>query len=130
MIKITPAMIESGVAAMARIKKQHPVDSSVVATVFSAMYHAYEGEQKRMAGINTSAPYQHQSWPAWRYGPDGVGKTFDKPEDVPEGWTEQPAHVLNTRPEPPTYTIRKDFPPKAKRKYTRRVQADGAKAVD
>ncbi len=127
MIKITPAMIESGVAAMARIKKQHPVDSSVVATVFSAMYHAYEGEQKRMAGVNTSAPYQHQSWPAWRYGPDGVGKTFDKPEDVPEGWTEQPAHVLNTQAalivNPPDIPAkRRGRPPK--------VKDHGAEAMD
>ncbi len=121
MIKITPAMIESGVAAMARIKKQHPVDSSVVATVFSAMYHAYEGEQKRMAGVNTSAPYQHQSWPAWRYGPDGVGKTFDRPEDVPEGWTEHPAHMLHVQMVPLQANKRRGRPPKVR---------DGSAPVD
>lgn len=29
-------------------------------------------------------------WPAWRYGPGGVGEIFQTPEDVPEGWTDHP----------------------------------------
>jgi hypothetical protein len=27
------------------------------------------------------------SWPAWFNGPDGEAEIFDKPEDVPSGWT-------------------------------------------
>lgn len=87
-MKITPWMIEAGVAALARIKRQHPVDASVVAAVFSAMHSAMEAEQKRMAGIVTTKPYEHQDWPAWRYGPNGEALIFGRPEDVPEGWTE------------------------------------------
>lgn len=87
-MKITPSMIEAGVAALARIKRQHPVDASVVAAVFSAMHSAMEGEQKRMAGIVTTKPYEHQDWPAWRYGPNGEAATFDRAEDVPEGWSD------------------------------------------
>lgn len=85
-MKITPSMIEAGVAALARIKRQHPVDASVVAAVFSAMHSAMEAEQKRMAGIVTTKPYEHQDWPAWRSGPNGESRIFDRPEDVPEGW--------------------------------------------
>lgn len=29
-------------------------------------------------------------WPAWRYGPDGQSAQFEKPEDVPDGWTNKP----------------------------------------
>ncbi len=88
-MKISPMMIESGVAALARIKKQHPVDESIVAAVFSAMHSAMQAEQKRAAGVVTTKPYEHQAWPAWRYGPDGEAMVFDKSEDVPEGWTDQ-----------------------------------------
>jgi len=92
-MKITPSMIEAGVGAMARIKKQHPVDESVVATVFSAMYAALEREQKRLAGTLVEKKYEHQDWPAWRYGPEGESEVFATPEDVPEGWTERPGGV-------------------------------------
>ena len=107
-MKISPSMIEAGVGALARIKKQHPVDESIVAAVFSAMHSMMEAEQKRMAGVVVTKAYVHQDWPAWRYSPEGDGEVFDKPEDVPEGWTDtMPAHLVEA-------PKRRGRPPKAK----------------
>lgn len=39
------------------------------------------------------AEKKSREWPAWRYGPDGEGKIFEKPEDVPKGWVDSPAKV-------------------------------------
>ncbi len=90
-MKVSPAMVEAGVAALARVKKQNPVDESIVATVFSHMYGAHLTEQARMAGVDTKVPYVHKAWPAWRFGPHGNSKICHGPEEVPEGWTEHPA---------------------------------------
>lgn len=30
--------------------------------------------------------------PAWMYGPNGEAAIFERPEDVPAGWTDSPAH--------------------------------------
>lgn len=30
------------------------------------------------------------SWPAWFYGPGGVGQIFDNADEVPEGWADHP----------------------------------------
>lgn len=30
------------------------------------------------------------SWPAWFYGPGGVGEIFDSAEEVPDGWADHP----------------------------------------
>jgi hypothetical protein len=30
------------------------------------------------------------SWPAWFYGPGGVGEIFNAPDEVPEGWADHP----------------------------------------
>lgn len=38
-------------------------------------------------------------WPAWRFGPDGQKAMFEKPEDVPMGWTSRP-QLQFERPEP------------------------------
>lgn len=35
-----------------------------------------------------SKNYAHKDWPAWRYGPDGKGKVFNTPDEVPDGWTD------------------------------------------
>lgn len=86
-MKITPAMLEAGVAAMARIKKQKPQDAAVVNTVFSAMYSAMETEKKRLAGLETPKPYEHQDWPAWVYGPDGQSVICASEAEMPEGWS-------------------------------------------
>jgi hypothetical protein len=26
-------------------------------------------------------------WPSWRYGPNGEAAIFERPEDVPDGWS-------------------------------------------
>ena len=88
-MKVTPAMVEAGVAALARVKKQNPVDEAIVASVFSHMYSAHQTEQARMAGVDTKVPYKHQPWPAWRlslwYG--GVLAQEDKPNPASPGTT-------------------------------------------
>lgn len=30
------------------------------------------------------------SWPAWYYGPNGESQMFEKAEDVPKGWQDDP----------------------------------------
>lgn len=85
-MKITPAMVEAGVAAMARNKPKNPNDESMVNLIYSAMDHARRAELARAAeGPQT---YHHQDWPAWRYSPEGEGKVFNAAHEVPEGWTE------------------------------------------
>lgn len=32
-------------------------------------------------------------WPSWRYSPEGEGKSFAGPEDVPEGWMTIEEHL-------------------------------------
>jgi hypothetical protein len=96
MKRISPGMVEAGVNAMALAKRGNPGDDVVVAKVFSAMEHVQAAEETRRAKGETPPVYTHQAWPAWRYGPDGEAEVFDRPEDVPEGWTEtNPAAVSN-----------------------------------
>lgn len=116
-MKISPYMLEAGVAAMARIKRTNPVDASVVNVVFSAMYSAMETERKRNEGTLKPVPYAHQDWPAWRYGPDGSGQVFNAPEEVPDGWSSVPSGLPRAVE---TFT---------KRKYTRRAKSDGPDAA-
>lgn len=37
---------------------------------------------------------QTDFWPSWRYSPDGEGRIFDKPQDVPNGWTRRVGQTL------------------------------------
>ncbi len=94
MSKITPGMVEAGVNAMAVAKRANPGDDVVVARVFAAMELTQRGEEARRLKTDPPAPYKHQAWPAWRHGPDGSSKVFDKAEDVPEGWTEAPMSLV------------------------------------
>ena len=34
------------------------------------------------------------NWPAWRYGPGGVGEIFNSADEVPEGWVDHPSNAL------------------------------------
>ena len=86
-MKITPGMVEAGVGALARSRKQS--DPAVVAAVFSAMI-ARKGADDARASGQAQPEREVTYWPSYRYGPDGQGKVFQKPEDVPEGWTESP----------------------------------------
>jgi len=35
----------------------------------------------------------NETFPAWRYGPDGGAAIFDKADDVPAGWVDHPDKV-------------------------------------
>jgi hypothetical protein len=37
--------------------------------------------------------YQHQDFPAWRYGPEGKAAVFESESDVPRGWQDHPSKV-------------------------------------
>lgn len=37
----------------------------------------------------TKTTKQKDFWPSWRYSPDGEGRVFDSPTDVPFGWTKK-----------------------------------------
>lgn len=95
-MKITHGMVEAGITKLAGIRGRKLDDTSLVTSVYSAM------EQQRLAEIareqvngSKQAAYTHQSWPAWRYGPDGEGQIFNREDDVPEGWTDSvQVHVL------------------------------------
>jgi hypothetical protein len=49
------------------------------------------GLRERLA--RESAPYVHQEWPAWFYGPNGAAHIFNSPEEVPNGWASHPSLV-------------------------------------
>lgn len=34
-----------------------------------------------------------ETWPSWRYGPNGEARVFQSAEDVPEGWVDHPSLV-------------------------------------
>jgi hypothetical protein len=34
-------------------------------------------------------------WPAWYYGPGGVGQVFDSADEVPAGWVDHPADAAD-----------------------------------
>lgn len=86
MKKISPSMIEAGVAALQRNPKMG--EESLAAKVYSAMEAAHVREE----ASRVAAPhgYVHQPFPSWRYGPDGSAKVVDREEDTPEGWTSTP----------------------------------------
>lgn len=87
-MKVTPGMVEAGVAAMARAKRGRPTDEALVAAIFSAMRSMEVTESKQASAPEKT--YTHQSYPAWRFGPDGESQIFERAEDVPEGWSAEP----------------------------------------
>jgi hypothetical protein len=95
-MKITTGMVEAGVSALARNRKQ--TDGAVVAAVFSAMIARKGAEDARAVG-KAQPPKERTFWPSFRYGPDGKGKVFQSAEEVPEGWTDSPKAVAAPEPE-------------------------------
>lgn len=88
-MKITPAMIEAGVAAMARAKRGRTVqDPELVTLVYTAMENRKAVESREPKP--TAKPYEHQDWPAWFHGPTGGSRIFNSAVEVPEGWTAVP----------------------------------------
>jgi len=89
-MKISPGMAEAGVNAMAKAKRAPIADEAIVASIYSAMDLIRRQEDAMARGPRSTTPpkYEHTDWPAWRYGPDGEGKVFANPEDVPEGWAD------------------------------------------
>ena len=55
-----------------------------------------------------------------------MGRVFDKPEDVPEGWTEQPGHAIQTLGDQSFSHVPLETPVKTKRKYVRKAHAQPA----
>lgn len=91
MKRITTAMVEAGVTALANARKLS--DQSVVAAVFTAMEACRRGEESRTR--NDPAPlYVHQAWPAWKFGPNGESAVFNSADKVPEGWGDAPAAAI------------------------------------
>lgn len=95
-MKITPAMAEAGINALAKGKRSKLSDEAFAASIYSAMDNVRRSEEARARPHSApAAVYEHQSWPAWWYGPDGESKLFQKAEDVPDGWTDSvQVHVL------------------------------------
>lgn len=87
-MKITPAMIEAGVAAMARAKRGPTQDPALVTLIYTAMENRRSAESREPKP--TPKPYEHQDWPAWFHGPTGDSRIFSNLEEVPEGWTAVP----------------------------------------
>lgn len=36
-----------------------------------------------------------KDWPAWFYGPAGEAEIFNSPDDVPDGWKDHPAPLID-----------------------------------
>lgn len=49
---------------------------------------------------------RRQSWPSWRYGPNGESEIFQSENEVPYGWTVKPGQVFVPRV---TATVNRDF---------------------
>lgn len=86
MKKISPSMVEAGVAALQRNTKMS--EPSLVSKIYSVMEEVRVRDELAMK----AAPhgYVHQPYPGWRYGPGGEKALFNSAEDVPEGWTTAP----------------------------------------
>lgn len=41
------------------------------------------------------------AWPAWFYGPNGEAQIFERSEDVPEGWLDDPRKQADAKAPPP-----------------------------
>jgi len=52
------------------------------------------------------------TWPSWRYGPNGQAAVFVKGDDVPEGWVDRPSGPVVREEKAETKVVRK---PRAKR---------------
>lgn len=87
-MKISTAMVEAGIFALDKIQRTKQSNEAVVTAVFSAMDAVRAREDVKAPGA--ALAYVHQSWPAWRYGPDGASQVFKSAEDVPEGWADSP----------------------------------------
>lgn len=88
---ISPAMVDAGMIALERIQRARPSPAATVAAIYNAM----EGAKRREAVKSTTKPepYVHQSWPAFRYGPNGQSAKFTQESDVPPGWFDSPKKV-------------------------------------
>lgn len=91
---ISTAMTEAGIAAYERIHRTKQSPQAIVATVFNAMDAVRRREALKQPG---AAPeYVHQSWPAFRYGPNGQSAKFTQESDVPAGWMDSPKKLAAT----------------------------------
>lgn len=87
-MKISSGMVEAGIFALDKIQRTKQSNEAVVTAVFSAMDAVRAREDVKAPG---AAPaYVHQSWPAWRYSPEGARRVFQSADDVPEGWFDSP----------------------------------------
>lgn len=86
MKKISIAMIEAGVNAMARINRTKQADAAVVATLYNAMEAVRLNEERAAAGKPVPPkPYVHQDFPQW-YCNGEQRRIFNSEEEVEEGW--------------------------------------------
>lgn len=46
------------------------------------------------------APVVEETFPSWRYGPEGASMICETAEDVPEGWEDHPAAFATEEGEP------------------------------
>lgn len=93
-IKVSVAMVEAGVNALANSRRLS--DEMAVANVFKDMMkaHAREEAEKRR---EPAPAYVHQSFPSWRYGPNGAALLCMSEAEVPEGWADSPAGYVDKK---------------------------------
>jgi len=95
MKKISPVMVEAGVAAL-----QNNAARMGEPALASKVYSVMEAARLREEASRLTAPgaYVHQAFPGWRYGPNGERAEFACAEDVPEGWAASAAEATATKP--------------------------------
>ena len=86
-VKVSLAMVEAGVNALANSRRLS--DEMIVGNIFRDMMKAHEREEAEKRH-EPAPPYVHQSWPSYRFGPNGSSKLCHSADDVPEGWLESP----------------------------------------
>lgn len=85
---VSNAMTEAGVATYERINRARMSPQAIVAAIYNAMDTVRRREAIKAPG--PAAAYVHQSWPAFRYGPNGQSAKFASESDVPPGWVDSP----------------------------------------
>lgn len=88
---VSNAMTEAGIATYERINRARMSPQAIVAAIYNAMDTVRRREAIKAPG--PAAAYVHQSWPAFRYGPNGQSAKFTQESDVPPGWADSPKKV-------------------------------------
>lgn len=56
--------------------------------------------KSKKTAVVEDTPQIEETFPSWRYGPNGESQICQSADDVPEGWEDHPAKVVEEEGEP------------------------------